>query len=181
MVLLHQQSLNKWHQFMCQSLFITFTSMLTYIPNAMALDTDSSQPIHLEADSANINDNEGLHQYEGNVSITQGSMQITAHKVTAIFQDQDISQFIAIGNQQTPAYMTQTLNNKNQPMEAWAQQINYHTDQALITLQGGGRLLQEGNEFLGETITFSTDDETLILKSKPNTNDRVQLTILPDS
>ena len=63
------------------SLLLTF--ILFFIPvSLMALSSDRSQPIDLEADSADIDDLKGISIYTGNVILTQGSMVIKSSKLT---------------------------------------------------------------------------------------------------
>ena len=159
-------------------LLVTCLSILGFQPLALALTSDRDQPIHLEADSANVT--EGLHVYTGNVSVTQGSMVINAENVTISFNNGDISTLVAVGHSTVPAYLKQALDSQDDWVETWAEKITYAADQDKITLQGNGRLRQDSNEFLGDTIFYSTKDESIIAKAKPNTNQRVQLTIFPN-
>ena len=49
---------------------------------AWALPTDRTQPIRVQADSAELDDKQGVAVYRGDVVITQGSMKITGNTVT---------------------------------------------------------------------------------------------------
>ncbi|MCZ7019093.1 LptA/OstA family protein, partial [Salmonella enterica] len=50
--------------------------------SAWALPNDSQQPIHIQADDAQLDDKQGIATYKGDVIITQGSMKITGNTVT---------------------------------------------------------------------------------------------------
>ncbi|HBB78519.1 MAG TPA: lipopolysaccharide transport periplasmic protein LptA, partial [Pseudomonas sp.] len=53
---------------------------------AWALPEDRNQPIRIQADTAELDDNQGVAVYRGDVVITQGTMIITGDTVT-ITQD----------------------------------------------------------------------------------------------
>ncbi|MDL2424869.1 lipopolysaccharide transport periplasmic protein LptA, partial [Pseudomonas sp. BAgro211] len=49
---------------------------------AWALPTDREQPIRVQADSAELDDKQGVAVYRGDVVVTQGSMKLTGNTVT---------------------------------------------------------------------------------------------------
>ena len=49
----------------------------------MAMTGDREQPIHIEADSVDIDDKKGVSIYRGNVRMTQGSIVLTADAAAA--------------------------------------------------------------------------------------------------
>ena len=53
---------------------------------AMALPSDREQPIRVQADSAELDERQGVAVYRGSVVITQGTLKITGDTVT-ITQD----------------------------------------------------------------------------------------------
>ncbi len=48
---------------------------------AHALDTDSKQPMYIEADSANYDEGKGITEYRGNVRYSQGSIESLSDKM----------------------------------------------------------------------------------------------------
>ena len=55
--------------------------------NVQALSTDSQQPIEIEADFAELDDQEGRTIYVGNVIVTQGSIKMTGDKLKVLFDE----------------------------------------------------------------------------------------------
>ena len=55
--------------------------LLTSAP-AWALETDQQQPLYLEADNAEMDEDKRLSLYSGNVIVRQGSLEIRADQVT---------------------------------------------------------------------------------------------------
>src|SRR5690554_7405256 len=61
---------------------------------AHALPSDSQQPIHVKADSAEMDDKRGVAIYRGDVIITQGTLKITGDTVTITLNNEgDIDVF----------------------------------------------------------------------------------------
>ena len=97
------------------SLLLTF--ILFFIPvSLMALSSDRSQPIDLEADSADIDDLKGISIYTGNVILTQGSMVIKSSKLTLYTnKDRELEKAIAVGSDKKLASSTMSIANHSPP------------------------------------------------------------------
>ena len=94
------------------SLSAAFTSASTW-----ALPTDREQPIRVQADSAELDDKQGVAVYRGGVVITQGSLKITGDTVTITQTPQgDIDVFTAVGK---PAYYEQKPAADKQLVQAY--------------------------------------------------------------
>ena len=98
---------------------------------ALALPDDANQPISIVADSAIKDDKLGLTIYEGNVSITQGSLNILADKVTVFIVAEQVSKMIAIGK---PASFKQQPNIDAKDVISKADTIDYFILDKKITL-----------------------------------------------
>ena len=71
---------NKFKQIIkLATIFLVHSILIT---SAIALTDDSTKPINIQADSAEINDATGISTYRGNVKITQGSTVLTGDIVT---------------------------------------------------------------------------------------------------
>ena len=67
-----------------------------------ALPSDRDQPIRVQADSAELDDKQGVAVYRGSVVITQGSLKITGDTVTLTVGDGSklTTQVVVLGNGQ---------------------------------------------------------------------------------
>ena len=82
-------------------LLLSLSSAL-FSAGAAALPTDREQPIRVQADSAELDDKQGVAVYRGGVVITQGTLKITGDTVTITQNAQgDIEIFTSVGK---PAY-----------------------------------------------------------------------------
>jgi len=122
---------------------------------ALALPDDANQPISIVADSAIKDDKLGLTIYEGNVSITQGSLNILADKVTVFIVAEQVSKMVAIGK---PASFKQQPNVDAKDVIAKADTIDYFILDKKITLTENALLNQGGSTLTGKIINYDLDD-----------------------
>ena len=67
----------------CVNSLLALTLLAGCATHALALPSDSSQPIRIQADSATLDDKRNTAVYTGNVIITQGSMRLTGGRVSS--------------------------------------------------------------------------------------------------
>lgn len=164
------------------SIWMMSTFLLaTFSQASQAAPVDADKPVTIEANSAQMDDQNGLSIYSGNVTITQGSLQITAEKVTAYHEGNGMSKIIADGN---PAHYEQADNGKDGPVNASANTIDYLTDQRKIILTGNAKLEQQGNTVQGQKITYDMQRKTGSASSSSGAqkeNGRVKMIFQPKS
>lgn len=138
------------------------------VSSAWALPSDRDQPIRVQADSAELDDKQGVAVYHGDVIITQGTLKITGDKVT-ITQDAngDIEVFTAIGR---PAYYEQKPSADKEIVKAYGLTIQYFADNERIVLIDQAKVVQEGNTFEGEKIVYDTQRQIVNAGRATGTN-----------
>jgi lipopolysaccharide export system protein LptA len=121
---------------------------------AWALPSDREQPIRIQADSAELDDRQGVAVYRGDVVITQGTLKITGDTVTITRNAQgDIEVFTSVGK---PAYYEQKPAVDKQIVQAYGLTIQYFAANERIVLIDQAKVIQEGNTFEGEKIVYDT-------------------------
>lgn len=121
---------------------------------AWALPSDRDQPIRIQADSAELDDQQGVAVYRGDVIITQGTLKITGNTVTITqTANGDIDVFTAIGNL---AYYEQQPSADKELVKAYGKTIQYFANNERIVLIDQAKVIQEGNTFEGEKIVYDT-------------------------
>ena len=121
---------------------------------AWALPSDRDQPIRVQADSAEMDDKQGVAVYRGGVVITQGTLKITGDTVTITQNKQgEIEVFTSVGK---PAYYEQIPAQGKQKVQAYGLTIQYFADKERIVLIDQAKVIQEGNTFEGEKIVYDT-------------------------
>ena len=167
----------------------TLIGLLAFSLQVTALSTDKDQPIEVEADYAELDDEKGITIYKGNVIVTQGSMKINGDKMTVTYnENDDLDTLTVIGR---PAHYQQMPDGGTIPDEAEALQMEYFSLKNLIVLTNDALVKQEGLRFSGNRIEYDTErskvyargsqtvkEKTDAAKSE-NRNDRVKLILKP--
>ena len=150
--------------------------------SAWALPSDRDQPIRVQADSAELDDKQGVAVYRGGVVITQGTLKITGDTVT-ITQDAngEIEVFTSVGK---PAYYEQKPSADKDIVKAYGLTIQYFAANERIVLLDQAKVVQEGNTFEGEKIVYDTRRQIVNAGRATNTDvstprPRVDMVIQP--
>lgn len=130
-------------------LFVIAAFLLSSL--AVALPNDREQPIHISANSAEIDDSKGISIYRGKVNMTQGSIKLKAEQIIIHSDAQGISKLIATG---APAHFQQLPETDKQMMHAFGETIEYYIAEERIELKKQAKLEQEQNIFTGERIDY---------------------------
>lgn len=117
----------------------------------LALPEDADQPIEIEAESAELDQNAGQVVYRGSVEVTQGTMRVFADQMTVDYEDQKVVRITATG---APARYRQQLESDQGEVRARARTIVYHTQEERVHLERDAFLEQGGNEIAGELINY---------------------------
>lgn len=141
---------------------------------ALALPEDASQPIHIEAEHAEVDQNAGTVVYTGAVQAQQGTMRVSADRLTVEVEDQKVVRITAEGK---PAKYQQIVDEERGLVKADARTIVYHTRQEQVDLKGEAFLEQGGNEISGELIHY--DIVAGRVQAESGDDDRVRVIVQP--
>ena len=101
---------------------------------AHALSSDRDQPINIEADSAEADENERVTIYRGNAIITQGTLSIRGETIWIyLSQDDEFIKLVSVGS---PARMRQLPDGEDQYLTADAKRLEYLAEEDRILLIG---------------------------------------------
>ncbi len=146
-------------------------------PGVHALSSDRSQPINIKADRVRINENKGFSTYSGHVVLTQGSIVLTAARLTVYQPKGTLQRIEATG---TPARFKQLPDNSKTPVVASAEHMEYLAGDELLLLTGQARLTQGGDVFSGHRIEYDTRHSIVTArKNAQNGAGRVHAIIQP--
>jgi len=145
----------------------------------LALTTDRQKTMTFKSNKVYIDDKSGLSVYEGNVVVIQGSMKITADKLTVIYDaEQRLKKIIAEGQ---PSKFKQRPDNKDKDIEAIANKMVYFIKKDMLVLTNNALIKQGGNEFKSSKIFYHIkEDRVKTSRSKRDrTNGRVNIILDP--
>ncbi|MFT4580706.1 MAG: lipopolysaccharide export system protein LptA [Gammaproteobacteria bacterium] len=142
-----------------------FTAIF-FATDSMALASDSEQPLEIEADFAELDDQEGKTVYIGNVVVTQGSIKMTGDKLRVNFaEDRELEDVFIEGQ---PAYFKQTPDSGDD-VEGEGLVIEYHALESLLHLIQKAKLTQGERVFTGDRINYDTEKSLITAHGSPKT------------
>ena len=141
-----------------------------------AYSDDSSKPISIKADSAEIDDNAGASTYRGNVRISQGSILLTGDRVVLETVDKKIHKITSEGNLCT----FKQVRDDGKTVHAQAEKMVYTVGEKQVVLSRNAKLTEAGNTFASDRIVFHVDKKTVSGGSLGG-NERVNITVLPET
>lgn len=129
---------------------------LCHAQPSLAERADRNQPMHLEANTVNVDDANQISTFEGNVQLLQGTLSIQADKIV-VTQDKDGFQYCtAIGRL---AHFRQKRDGANEYVEGYGERIEYNTHSEVAEFFGQARIRREGDDVSGDHIVYSTRTE----------------------
>jgi len=147
-----------------QNLLITVMALSPAV--VFALESDSEQPINIEADHAQMDDKEGVAQYKGRAILTQGTLRIEGDILTFYFdENNEIKKATAQGVKGTLAKYQQVETVGEAPIRAKALRIEYYAADQKIHLLGQGYVWQNGDEIEGNSIKYDIVKNTVKVSS----------------
>lgn len=153
---------------------ILFVALLGLSFSAHALKGDTDQPINIDSGSQSLDMNTNTVVFSDNVVITQGSIKVTASKVTITRQEGKKETIDAIGS---PVTFHQTLDN-GKPADGKGNSVHYDLNSEFLTLIGNAELKQQGSFIKADKITYDVKKQQL--KATSGGKSRVKTVLIPN-
>jgi lipopolysaccharide export system protein LptA len=144
---------------------------------AVALPGDTEQPIRITTDEALRDEKTGRTVYQGNVELIQGTIKITADRITFYRVEQEGDKIIAEGS---PARMQQQPEADSALMHAHGDIIEYYRAEERVQLRDNARVEQDGSTVRGDRIDYFINQQ--LVKAAADESDasrRVEVVIPP--
>lgn len=162
-----KQRLNQVNQLKHLKTILAFV-LITMMSSASALSTDKQKDIEIAADSAEMDDLNGITVYRGDVVVVQGSIRMTGHTMTVHFDDNGDMELVIM--QGTPATYRQLPDNSETYDEAEALQMEYYALKDYIILKEKAIVTKpNGSRMSGERIDYDTVLSKVIAKGSTST------------
>ncbi len=151
--------------------------LLAIIPAAAwGLAADRDQPIHIEADSASLDEKTGISVYRGNVHLRQGTLKLQGETMTVHSSGDQVSKIVLTGN---PASFVQRPDDHETDLQAESGQMEYYAADERIILLDAARVWQDdGKEFRSDRIIYDIGSNR-INAGDSTTGDRVHIILQP--
>lgn len=143
-------------------------------PPAGALESDSRQPMLIEADRVEVDEGQGTSLYLGNVQVDQGTMRLLAERVTVHHRaDRRPRYIIARG---LPAFFKQQLDGEDGEMQAYANRMDYDAERDLLILTEQALVIQGQDRIASDRIVYDRARSRV----QAGAGERVKITITPE-
>lgn len=150
--------------------------------HAHALPNDKEQPIHISANSAKLDRKQRTATYSGEVTLKQGSLEISADQITIHTNTDDkVEKMEARGK---PARYQQQPAENQAPITAQANSIRYTlTNEQLLLLENAFLEQQNGASISGNRIDYDIRKEIMKAAGKKDAEQpqRIEIIIPPQS
>ena len=140
----------------------------------LALPEDKDQPIHLEAKSAQFDQNTGISTYTGNVVVTQGTMRLTADVAKIYIQNGAFQRMEASGAPTTFRYQPQA---DKEVINGEGLRIEYNVATDKVYVIDKAKFTQGGDVFTGDRVEY--DLSTDLINASSVEGGRIKITIQP--
>lgn len=144
---------------------------------------DRERPVNIESDKLTIDDNRKESVFEGNVTLTQGTMVLKADRVIVRQDGEGFNYGIAYGK---PAYFRQKREGFDELIEGYGQRLEYDGKADKLQMFTDAQIRKGGDEVHGDYISYDavTEFYQVIGGGRPaatttNPKGRVTVTIQP--
>lgn len=146
---------------------------------ASAEKADREKPVNIGADTLTADDRNRTSTFDGNVVVTQGTLRITAARVTVREDPQGFKTYVATG---APVAFRQKRDQAEDWVEGWAERAEFDDRTDMLRLHNRARLKSAQGEISGDLITYDMGKELFQVTGAPGgepSGSRVKATLLP--
>ena len=131
-------------------------ALLACVAPAPAEKGDREKPINLEADRVSIDDAKQTALFEGNVLLTQGTMQIRGDRMEVRQDKEGFKYGTTWGNL---AYFRQKRDGYEEYIEGWAERIEYDGRAETLQMFNRAQMKRGQDEVRGNYISYDSRTE----------------------
>ena len=148
---------------------------------AWAERADREKEIVVQADGSTLDDVNRNVVFDGDVVITQGTMRMTANKVTVREDPQRHKFYVAVGN---PVTFREKRDNVDEYVEGYAQRAEFDDLNDMLKLYDKAKVKSAQNELTGNFISYDMTKELAQVTGAPPgqkapEGSRVKVIIIP--
>ncbi len=153
-------------------LFLALSVSLCVTNNAFARTDDAEKPIHITADTAELNEKSGISIYRGDVKMVQGTTILHGDIITVYTVNDEVEKMISVGNLTTYEETT----DDGDVVYAESEEMIYNSAEKKIELFRRGKITQVGNVIRSDYILYLTEEGLIDTGTK---KDRIKIIIQP--
>jgi lipopolysaccharide export system protein LptA len=135
-------------------LLLIFCFALAGAGGARAEKADRDKPVNIEADRMFYDDLRQVNIFEGNVTLTQGTLMIRADKLVVKQDPEGFQHGTAVNGPGGFAYIRQKRDGVDEYIEGWGETIEYDGKTEKADLIKRARVLRGTDEVRGDLISY---------------------------
>lgn len=168
-----------WRRVAAATLALVLSS---WVAAVWAVKTDRDQPVNIEADRLTMDDNKKESVFEGNVTVTQGTLMLKADRIIVRQDAGGFNYAFAYGK---PAYFKQKREGFDEYIEGYADRLEYDGKADKMQMFTNAEIHKGIDEVKGDYISYDAVTEFYQVLGGPsvttavNPKGRVRATILP--
>ncbi|HYL17849.1 MAG TPA: lipopolysaccharide transport periplasmic protein LptA [Burkholderiales bacterium] len=149
---------------------------------AFAEKSDRDKPVNIEADRVTVDDKKKESVFDGNVTMTQGTLMLKADKVVVTQDAGGFNHAVAYGK---PAYFKQKREGYDEYIEGTAERLEYDGKADKMQMFVNAEVHKGNDEVKGDYISYDANTEFYqviagdSVKTVSNPKGRVHATIQP--
>ncbi len=137
---------------------------------ALAERADRQQPVNIEANLVTVDDRSKTHIFEGDVILSQGSLQIRGDKLVVTQGADGFQNGVATASGNRLATFRQRREGTNEYVEGEAERIEYDSRTERAKLFVRARVKSGGDEVRGNYIEYDALSENYVVTAAPGSN-----------
>ena len=143
---------------------------------ALALESDSEQPIYIDSNTATYDDKAQTSVYTGNVVTIQGSLRVESDKLVVYLKNGDIDKLVATGK---PAKFEQLPAKGKDKIKGEALIGEFYPHKSLLILKKEAVVWQGNNKAASELIRYDSKNSLIKAGEKSSDSKRVHSVFKP--
>ncbi|HYE37902.1 lipopolysaccharide transport periplasmic protein LptA [Methylocaldum sp.] len=155
---------------------LTFLWFFLAAGNAFALDSDSKQPIYIEANTATYDEKKGETVYTGDVKATQGSLEVQGDQMTVYQKGGQTEKVVVTGK---PTRLKQTPEGGKEDIHGTSQRADYFPETGILILYDKALVWQGQNSTASDIIEYDTKNALFKAGSPSTGSKRVHVKMQP--
>lgn len=137
-------------------LALALCGLLSHATPGRAEKADRDKPVNLEADRVTVDDAKQIAVFEGNVVLTQGTLQITGNRMEVRQDKEGFRHGTTWGNL---AYFRQKRDGVDEYIEGWAERIEYDGRAEKMQMFTRAMMKRGEDEVRGNYISYDSQTE----------------------
>lgn len=139
------------------------------------LSSDRQKPMSIKSNQVYIDDKSGFSIYQGRVIVVQGTMKITAEKLTIVYdKNQRLKKIIAIGY---PSTYTQRPDNKEHNVHAKANKMVYFALKDILVMTKNATIERGGGKIISPKIFYYLNEDRVDTGTSDKQKNQVNIII----